>query len=459
MKFLVPRVRPIVSAIALGAVFLVAAGFGIVHSTPQTVAINGAASLAIPAADSNLVTGVGAAAAGAAGSGNLTDLITRLQGHLEQVPADQVSWATLGLAYVQQARITIDPSYYPRAEGALERSLSIDADGNYLALAGLSALASGRHDFTSAAQFASDGLAINPYSSLLFGALSDAQIQLGDYDAGYRSVQQMIDLSPDTSSLARASYAWELRGDVDQARALMQRALDDAPTPADRSFALFQLGELDFNAGQPESALEHYLAALSAAPQSTSALAGKAKAEAALGQVLTALDDYATVVARAPDPAYLIEYGDLLTAQGRTDEAAAQYDIVGVTRQLFASNGVLADPMFALFEADHGDVADALATTEAGLTANPFLTMLDARAWALHRAGRDAEALEVMDAALDSGYRSARFHFHAGMISAALGNTGRAIDELTKALSINPYFHPLESIEAQTTLDQLRATS
>ena len=61
----------------------------------------------------------------------------------------------------------------------------------------------------------------------------------------------MVDLLPDTGSLARASYAWELRGDIDEARSLMHRALDIAPTAADRAFTRYHLGELAFNAGTP----------------------------------------------------------------------------------------------------------------------------------------------------------------------------------------------------------------
>ena len=170
--------------------------------------------------------------------GSLDDYIASVQLRLDSLPTDHVSWATLGLAYVQQAKATVDPSYYPLAEGALATSLEVDDTDNFLAYAGLSALASARHDFALARSYAEQGLAINSYSALLHGALSDAQLQLGEYDAAFASIQTMVDLSPDTTSLSRASYAWELRGDIDQARALMQRALDDAPTPYDRAFAL-----------------------------------------------------------------------------------------------------------------------------------------------------------------------------------------------------------------------------
>src|SRR6185436_4245633 len=97
---------------------------------------------------------------------------------------------------------------------------------NYGAMAGMAALASARHDFSGARSWARAGLDVNPANATLWGLLGDAETQLGNYPAAFDAVQRMVDLSPDTASLARASYTWELRGDVAEATAIMQRALD-----------------------------------------------------------------------------------------------------------------------------------------------------------------------------------------------------------------------------------------
>ena len=390
---------------------------------------------------------------------SMTDLISSLQTRLENVPGDHVSWATLGLAYVQQAKVTVDPSYYPRADGVLAKSLEIDDTDNFLAYAGLSALASARHDFAKARSLAEEGLAINPYSALLYGALSDAQLQLGNYDQAFAAIQRMVDLSPDTTSLSRASYAWELRGDIDQARALMERALNDAPTPADRAFALVQLGGLSFDQGDANVALAYYIAALGAFPNDVAALAGKAKAEAALGQVETAVSDYASVVDRAPEPGYIIEYARLLESLGRTDEADEQHRVFEATQVLFEASGVEPDASATLYYADRGDSERALADAQQGIATRPFVVMYDARAWALHLSGRDQEAIASIDQALGLGTRSALFHFHAGMIARSLGDLDRARTELTTALSINPVFDPISAPVARQTLAALSAAA
>ncbi|MEA2686557.1 MAG: hypothetical protein QOE93_1752 [Actinomycetota bacterium] len=374
---------------------------------------------------------------------DLPATIASLQDRLGQVPSDPVAWATLGLAYVEQARVTVDPSYYPKAEGALEHSLALDTADNYGACAGMAALASARHDFAGARGWAQKGLAINPANATLWGLLGDAETQLGNYQAAFEAVQRMVDLVPDTASLARASYTWELRGNVAEATAIMSRALDDAATPADRAFARYYLGELAFHNGDPAGALVHYQAGIDADPAFARLLEGRAKAQAALGRIDAAVSDYGAVVDRLPEPAYLLQYGELLQSLGRTDEAQAQYRVFGEVARLFESNGVALDVDTVLFQADHGDPAAALREAEVAIGHRQFLDMADAYGWALHVNGRDAEAREWSDKALALGTRNALFHYHAGAIRHALGDTDGARAQFADAIQINPHFNPL----------------
>ena len=48
-------------------------------------------------------------------------------------------------------------------------------------------------------------------------------------------------------------------------------------------------------------------------------------------------------------------------------------------------------------------------------------------------------------------------YFHAGMISAALGERARAAAELQRALDISPQFDPLLAAEARATLEEVRS--
>ena len=296
------------------------------------------------------------------------------------------------------------------------------------------------------------GLALNPSSAVLYGALGDALVQLGRYAEADDAIAKMASLRPDTSSYARQSYLRELRGDISGARTLIQQALNVAPTPSDRAFALFYLGELDYNSGDVNAALTNYRRALAASPTDIQSLAGKAKAEAALGQHLTAIDDYTTVVSRAPEPGVVLEFGEFLQSIGRNEEAQSQYQIVDATQRLFEANGVEPDATMTLFYVNRGQPATALANAERGITTRPFLVMRDAYAWALHANGRDAEALTAVQQALALGTRSALTQYHAGMINLSLGNTEAARAELETALTINPFFDPLAVPVARQTL-------
>ncbi len=386
---------------------------------------------------------------------SLKQAVNDLEKRVADVPGDYVSWATLSLAYVQYARVIVDPSYYPKAEQAIEQSFAINNDDNFLAFAGGAALAAGRHDFLLAEDLATKGLAINPYSALLYGILSDSQVQLGAYDAGFDSVQKMLNLSPDTSSLSRASYVWELRGDVEQARTLMQRALDDAPTDEDRTFALHHLGLLALEAGDPATALEYQLAALEASPDDAASQFGRASAEAALGQTGAALAHFAELVNRVPDPGYLIAYARLLESVGRTSEAEIQYAEIAERAKVASKYGELPETNGIFFHIQTGNIDQAITDAEYGLTIHAFIRTYDAYAWALHAAGRDEEPLVAIKTALALGTRNASFYFHSGMIKLALGDSTGARADLEEALEINPYFDPLDSVVAAQTLETL----
>ena len=160
---------------------------------------------------------VDAAPAAAAPVDRLAAGSARAQQRLRVVPGDYVTWAALGSAYVERARISADPSYYPKAEGALRRSLTVRSDGNAAALVGLGALANARHEFAAARDLARRALRIDPYSATAYGVLADAQTQLGDPGAATSAVQRMLDLRPGLAAYARASYDLEQHGRLAEA--------------------------------------------------------------------------------------------------------------------------------------------------------------------------------------------------------------------------------------------------
>ncbi|SCD31648.1 Flp pilus assembly protein TadD, contains TPR repeats [Streptomyces sp. TverLS-915] len=383
-----------------------------------------------------------------------TDLAT-LQARVRDTPRDPEALGALGLAYVQKARTSGDPSYYPKAEAVLRRSLAAEKTDNFTAMGGMAALEAARHRFADGLGWARRAVAANPWNATLYGTLADAYTQLGRYAEASDAVQRMVDLKPGTPSFSRASYAAELRGDTAAARGAMRRALDAANGPDDTSFARYYLSELAFGSGDAETALSEAEAGLRATPGAPSLLQARARARAALGRGQAATEDLSKAVQALPLPEYLVQLGELYESLGKHREAERQFAVFRAEQRLFAANGVALDSDAALFEADHGDPRRALPLARAGLRGRPFLDSHDALAWALHKNGRDREALTEADRALALGTRNALFTYHRAMILKSLGDKAAARTGLRTALATNPHFSPLHAPLARAALKEL----
>ena len=385
----------------------------------------------------------------------LSQAIKTAQAQLTAHPRDAQAWAALAVDYVSQAKATVDPSYYPKAEGAVARSLAIDSTTNYQGWAAKAALKNAEHDFYAAEQAARTGIRINRYNSTLYGALGDALTQTGRYGEAATAIDRMNQLLPGVPAFTRASYVFELRGDVRNAKLALDRALTDANVASDKAFAQNYLGELALNyGGDAAAALRHYEDGLADVPTDSALQAARAKALYASGRTEEAVAAYKKVVADVPQPQYVLELGELEESLGLPD-AKTQYSLFRVEEDLFRANRVILDVEPTLFEADHGDPKKALTYAEQGWKARPFLEMADAYAWAEHVNGHDRAALGWAAKASATGWKNALFLFHRGMIYKGLGDQGAAKKDLRAALALNPHFTPLGVQQAKKALAQL----
>ena len=392
------------------------------------------------------------------GAQSLAQVIAGLQARLRVLPQDWQSFASLGSAYVQEARITADPSYYPKAQEALQRSLSIQPRGNFPALTGLGALALARHDFSGALALGQRAMALNPYNAAIRGVIGDAYIELGRYPEAFGAFQKMIDLRPNLSSWARVSYARELDGDVAGARQAMETALQESGSAEDRAWVLNQLGELAFNGGDLAGAARFYGESHQVDPAFVPPLAGLAKVTAARGDLTAAISQYVAVTARYPLPEYVVALADLYTVTRQPSLLQRQVGLVRAEETLFKANGVNVDLEIALFDADHHlELSQGLAAARAEWGRRHSIHVADALSWELYANGRPGEAMTYANQALHLGTRSALFHFHRAMIERALGQTGAARADLEAVQAINPHFSTLWAAPAEQFLARLKA--
>ncbi|WP_399101865.1 tetratricopeptide repeat protein [Streptomyces sp. 11x1] len=397
----------------------------------------------------------GVSAAQLAG-GDLDTAVERLQAHLKEQPKDFGSWSTLGLAYVEQARVKGDPSRYPQAEKALQRSLELRPD-NDPALAGLAALAAARHEFEDALRFADRALKENPYSERALCSRVDALVELGRYDDALAAVRLADTRRPGIPVFTRYAYVYELRGDVKTARRVLEQALDSAATRGDIAYVATQLGQLAWKQGDHRTALDHYARALGADDTYLPALEGRARAQAASGDGAEAIRGLEQVVSSYPLPGPLVVLGELYEAEGDRTKANDQYALVDAYTAIARANGVNADLDTALAAADHGDTKAALRAAEAEFKRRETVHTADALAWALHVNGRDEEALPYARRATATGYKDATFLYHRGMVEYAAGDKKDARTTLKAALDLNAGFSPLGAAEARETLKALQA--
>ena len=384
------------------------------------------------------------------------DALTGLQQAAERAPLDPARWSALGLAYVDEARRTADPSWYGRAEQALARSLELRPDDNDAALTGQAALAAARHRFADALALTDRALAVNAFSPTTHGVRADALTELGRYDEALAAAQRMLELRPAPDAYARLSYAFELRGDLERARLALEEARDGATAPGDRAFASHYLGELALGQGRVADARAAYADALAADPSSLPPQAGLARVQAAEGDLDGAVEALRRVVATSPQPASLTELGELLEVSGRPDLAEEQYAVVRALQQAFAAEGADVDSELALFEADHGDPETAVRLARQAYDARPdALLVQDAYAWALRAAGRPAEALPVARQVLRLGTRSPALLARVGLVEAAAGDPTAARAHLTEAVALAPALPPLLAREARDVLATL----
>jgi Flp pilus assembly protein TadD len=111
---------------------------------------------------------------------------------------------------------------------------------------------------------------------------------------------------------------------------------------------------------------------------------------------------------------------------------------------------------WSLYLLDHDrEVAHVLQKVRQELVTRRDVYGYDLLAWALHKSGRDAEALVPMRRALSLGTRDAMLHYHAGVIELADGDSSAAQASLGRALAINPFWHPTQPAAARALLDSL----
>ena len=294
---------------------------------------------------------------------------------------------------------------------------------------------------------------------MVYGFLTDANVELGNYKDAETAAQWMMDLRPgNLPGVTRAAYLRELFGDPEGALELMNMAYQSTPPSEveDAAWIVTQTAHLKLSTGKLGDADSLAQQAIQMFPGYHYALANLAKVRIQQKRFDEAVRLLKQRYEGAPHAENLYDLAAALELAGRTGEAQKAFAEFEQKSLLETSRGDNSNHELIFYYTDHAhQPAKALQVAQREYSRRKDVFTLDSYAWALHVNERDAEARKVITAALEVGIRDSRMLQHAGEISLAVGDRAAAEDFLRQSASLNSIGSDL----AQTTLAKMSWTS
>jgi tetratricopeptide (TPR) repeat protein len=353
---------------------------------------------------------------------------------------DFEAYNALALALSRRARETSDVTFYTQAEEALQRSFEIspgNLDGERIHVW----LLLGKHEFAAALEAATRLNKKMPGDVMLYGFLTDANVELGNYTDAEAATQLMLDLRPgNIPGLTRAAYLRELFGDIDGALGLMEMAYQSTPPSEseDRAWILVQMANLNLMIGKSSQAENLLQQALTMFPGYHYALGSLAKVRIRQKRYAEATELLKQRYQTAPHAENLYDLAEALNLAGRAEEANkvfAEFEQKSLVESHRADNS---NHELIFYYADHANQpAKALEVAKREVARRHDVYTLDSYAWALHVNGQYEEARKQIETALAVGIRDAKLFRHAGEIALECGDRATAQQYRQQAAELN----------------------
>ena len=347
--------------------------------------------------------------------------ILRAQQLIARMPNRADGYNQLAAAFMQKARETGNFALNANAESEINRSLSVEKE-NYDALKLLGKLQLTYHRFSEALATARQAQKVRTDDHDVWGQITDALVELGDYREAVKSAQFMMDLRPDSSSYARVSYLRSLHGDTEGAIQAMVTAVKAANPndPEAIAWCRTHLGDELMNAGKSNEAEHQYDEALRVFPAHPLATDGKARARIAAGDLQSAMQIYEAKQANGASADVAQALGDLYSRMGDADKARRQYAAFEVLER---ENAAIEKSWRHLvnYWLDHdSNLSEALVLATGEYKSRKDIFTCDSLAWALFKNGRLVEAKKMIAEALRTGSKDSRIQNHAEVIYKAV---------------------------------------
>lgn len=369
---------------------------------------------------------------------------------------DHMSRLKLVEVYINEARITGDQTYYNDAAMKMLNYIiqknPANKDYTYLALNYKSTVLLSMHQFEEAKKAAVQTVNLNPYGAGIYGALVDADVELGKYDSAVLMADKMMSIRPDIRSYSRVSYLRQIYGDNAGAIAAMRLAIEAGiPGAENTEWARVNCGDLYLNTGRPDTASMLYQIALEYRPNYAFAEIGLAKSLRAEKKYDDAIVHCKNAIRLLSESSFVSLLADLYELKGDTTKAKeVRNDVLNLllegekNQPADASIKHNANRELSMAYLNNHDLDKALEFAKNDLAMRP--ENIDANelvAWIYYLKGDFANAKMHVEKTFKTNTQSASLLYKAGLIFIASGDAARGNELKTKALAINKNIDPL----------------
>ena len=288
----------------------------------------------------------------------------------------------------------------------------------------------------------------------------DAQMQLGQYKAAKKTIDQLMARGRTPNALVRLASFHETFGALEEALAAMadaktlQSRLGD--TDDNNAWFLWRSAQLAFDAGKITAAREDAEAALAFHADYPQVLALLAKIEWSNDRPRQAEALFRKSLTQAQEPPVLIAFGDFLSYIGRDLEAKTYFEkaeSMMLEEELDPISGPPHARERAVYFSDHNQrLQHAVELATQDLEVRGDIHTHDVLAWSLHQAGQHQAALQHARQAMATQTKNATILFHAGTIEIVNGNHEKGRDLFKEALRVNPHFSKTAVAKIRETL-------
>jgi tetratricopeptide (TPR) repeat protein len=366
-------------------------------------------------------------------------------------PDDLKQYIKLAGVYIAEGRITGNNSYYGSAAMQMANKVvdeqTANKDLTFQALSIKSAVLLNLHQFKEALAVAKQAEAMNQTNAAIYGALVDANVELGNYDQAVKDCDRMMAIRPDLRSYSRVSYLRQIYGDNRGAIDAMRMAVEAGGAGDENTeWARVTLGDLYMAIGNLDSAEFQYKYSLGYRDNYPYAQIGMAKVEKARKNYDSAITLTKAAINTMSESAFVSQLADLYELKGDNKKAEEiRKDVIDLLKEgeqenetakvKHNGNRELANAFLAAKKYD-----EALAYAKKDLEMRPDnVDANELASWICYQKGDYATAKTYADKSLRMNTKDPATLYKAGLIYVQAGDAAKGNALLQEAQTMAPF--------------------